>query len=75
MYHNQIVHHKPSFNLFILYNNLLDNQGSKINKNDIFVRFNILPFTKTFFLLYSVLSLSLINHSKITLKVQSFTQT
>ena len=34
MYHNQIVHHKPYFNLFIRHNNLFDNQGSEINKND-----------------------------------------
>ena len=46
-----MVHHKPCFNLFILHNNLFDNQGSKINKNDIFVRFDILSFTKTFILL------------------------
>ena len=32
IYHNQIVHHKPCFNLFILHNNLFDNQGSEINK-------------------------------------------
>ena len=31
IYHNQIVHH-----LFILHNNSFDNQGSEINKNDIF---------------------------------------
>ena len=30
--HNEIVHHKPCFNLFILHNNLFDNQGSEINK-------------------------------------------
>ena len=28
MYHNQIVHHKPCFYLFIPHNNLFDNQGS-----------------------------------------------
>ena len=39
MYHNQIVHHKPCSNLFILHNNLLDNQGSEINKDDIFCTF------------------------------------
>ena len=33
MYHNQIVHHKPCFNLFILHKNLFDNQESQINKN------------------------------------------
>ena len=32
MYDNQIVHHNPCFNLFILRNNLFDNQGSEINK-------------------------------------------
>ena len=49
---SQIVHHNPCFNSFILHNNLFDNQGRKINKNDIFLRFDILPFTKTFFLLH-----------------------
>ena len=29
MCRDQIVHHKPSFNLFILYNNLFDNQVAK----------------------------------------------
>ena len=56
IYHNQIVHHKPCFNLFILHNNLFDNQGSKIKiKTNFFVRFDILPFTKTFFLLSTLL--------------------
>ena len=45
------MHHNPCFNLSILLNNPFDNQGSEINKNDIFLRFNILSFTKTFFLL------------------------
>ena len=49
---SQIVHHYPCFNLFILHNNLFNNQGSEINKNDIFLHFNILSFTKTFFLLH-----------------------
>ena len=51
IYNSQIVHHNPCFNLFILYSNPFDNQGSEINKNDIFLRFDILSFTKTFFLL------------------------
>ena len=42
---SQIVHHNLCFNLFILHNNLFDNQGSEINKNDIFLRFDILSFT------------------------------
>ena len=42
-------------NLFILHNNSFDNQGSEINKNDIFLRFDILSFTKSFFLLPSKL--------------------
>ena len=49
-----MVHHNPCFNLFILHNILFipfENQGSEINKNDIFLRFYILSFTKTFFLL------------------------
>ena len=52
MYDSQIVHHNPCFNLFILHSNPFDNQGSEINKNDIFLRFDILSFTKTFFLLH-----------------------
>ena len=52
VYDSQIVHHNPCFNLFILHNNLFDNQGSEINKSDIFLRFDILSFTKTFFLLH-----------------------
>ena len=43
---SQIVHRNPYFNLFMLHNN----QGSEI-KNNMFLRFNILPFTETFFLL------------------------
>ena len=53
---SQIVHHNPCFNLFILHNNSFDNQGSeinKINKNDTFLRVDILSFTKTFFLAIS----------------------
>ena len=46
------MHHNPCFNLFILHNNLFDNQGSEINENDIFLRFDILSFTKTFFRLH-----------------------
>ena len=33
---NQIMHHNLCFNLFMLDNNSFDNQGSKINKNNIF---------------------------------------
>ena len=39
IYYSQIVHHNPCFNLFILRNNSFDNQGSEINKNDIFLKF------------------------------------
>ena len=52
MHDSQIVHHNPWFNLLILHNNSLDNQGSEINKNDIFSRFDILSFIKTFFPLH-----------------------
>ena len=45
IYDSQIVHHNPCFNLFILHNNSNDSQGSKINKNEIFLRFDILSFT------------------------------
>ena len=51
IYYSQLVHPNPCFNLFMLHNNSFDNQGSEINKNDIFLRFDILSFTKTFFLL------------------------
>ena len=51
IYDSHIVHHDPCFILFILHNNSFDNQGSEINKNHIFLRFDILSFTKTFFLL------------------------
>ena len=33
IYDNQIVHHNPCFNLFILHKKLFANQGSEINKN------------------------------------------
>ena len=36
-----MVHHNPCFNLFILHSNPFDNQGSEINKNDIF---NVLTY-------------------------------
>ena len=49
---SQIVHQNLYFNLFILHNNSFDNQGSKINKNDIFLLFNILSFTKNSFLVH-----------------------
>ena len=62
MYHNQIVHHKPFFDLFILHNNLFDNQGSEINKNNMFCTLQHTVFYENFLptLLYSLfLSLSL----------------
>ena len=52
IYDSQIVHHNPRFNLFILLSNSFDNQGNEMNKNDIFLRFDILSFTKTFLLLH-----------------------
>ena len=53
IYDSQIVHYNPCFNLFILHNNSFDNQGSKINKNDVSrLRFNIKSFMKTLFLLH-----------------------
>ena len=55
MFHNQIMHHKPCFNLFILHNKLFDDQGISPS-----VLIHALPF---------------VNHLKITLKVQSSTQT
>ena len=40
------------FNLFIIRDNLFNNQGSKINKSNVFLRFDILSlsFKKTFFI-------------------------
>ena len=52
IYHSQIVHHNTRFNLFILHNSSFDNKGSEIYKNDIFLHFHILSFTKTFYLLH-----------------------
>ena len=52
IYDSQIVHHNPCLNLLTLHNNSFATQGSEINKNDIFLRFDILSFIKTFFLLY-----------------------
>ena len=52
IYDSQIVHHNPCFNLFILHNNSLDNQGSEINKKDIFLRFDILSFTYIYIYIY-----------------------
>ena len=49
IYDNQIVHHDPCLNLFILHNSF-DDQGNEINKNDIFLCFYIMYFTKTTFL-------------------------
>ena len=48
MYHNQIVHLKLCFSLFILHNNLVDNQGSEINNNDIFCAFRHTVFYENF---------------------------
>ena len=39
MYHNQIVHHKPCFNLFVLHNNLFDNQGREIKYTVVYENF------------------------------------
>ena len=63
--YSQIVYHNPCFNLFILHNNSFDNQGSEINKNDIFLRFDILSFTKNFLLI-------LAEHFNMGLKESSF---
>ena len=61
MYHTQTVQHKsPCFNLFKLHNNSLDNQGSEINKNNIFYSFPQTVFYKNFlstllYILYFIL--------------------
>ena len=52
MHDSEIVHHNPCLNLFILHNNSFHNQGGEINKHDIFLRFDILSFTKSFLLLH-----------------------
>ena len=44
IYDSQIVHHNPCFNLLILHNNSFASQGSEINKNGIFLRFDKLSF-------------------------------
>ena len=44
IYDSQLVHHSTCFNLFIFHNNLFNKQGGEINKNDISLRFDILPF-------------------------------
>ena len=53
------MHHKLCFNLFMLHDNLFDNQGTEKNKNDIFCTFRHTLFYEYFLptLLYS-LSLS-----------------
>ena len=40
-------------NVFILHNHSFDNQGSDINKNDIFLRFDKLSFAKTLYIYYT----------------------
>lgn len=54
LYDSQLVHHTPSFNSFIIHNNSFDNPETEKNLNDIFLRFGILSFTETFFLLLLV---------------------
>ena len=49
---NQIVHHNPCFNLFILHYNSFRGQESKINNN---LRFEILSFAKTFSMLHVII--------------------
>ena len=56
IYHNQIAHHKPCFNLFLLHNDLFDNQGSEINKSDIFCTFRHTVFLLKTFQLPSIIS-------------------
>ena len=48
IYDSQIVHHNTCFNLFLLHNNSFDNQGSEINKNDIFFTSRYTVFYKNF---------------------------
>ena len=62
VYHNQILYHKPCFNLFILHDNLFDKQGSEISKNYIFC-----TFRHTVFIIHVP---PFINHLKITLHSQ-----
>ena len=45
--------------IFLYTFNIFDNQGSKVNKNDIFLRFDILSFRKTFFQLQITDSINL----------------
>ena len=48
------MHHNPCFNLFIVYSNPFDNQGREINKNDIFLRFVILPIYNIYLYIYKI---------------------
>ena len=66
MYDSQIAHHNPCFNLFIIHNNSFDNQGSEINKNNIFFTFrhtviyeNFLPTTHAINLHLAIIALVL----------------
>ena len=40
IYDSEILHYNPCFNLLMLQNSSFDNQGSEINKNDNFLRFD-----------------------------------
>ena len=55
IYDSQILQHNPCFNLFIFHSNSFDNEGSKINKNEIFLRFDITVFYKNFLLTHILL--------------------
>ena len=48
-----IVHHNPFFNLFMLHSNPFDNQGSEINKNEIF--YNIISYIYNIYIYYIIL--------------------
>ena len=69
-------HHKPCFNLFILCNNLFDNQGNEINKNNIFYAFQHNVFHENFlYICIHVNYLPSVLIYVLPFKVQSSTET
>ena len=64
------VHHNLCFNLFLLHNNSFDNQGSEINKSNIF-------YVSAYCLLQKLSSYSffLYIHKKTTSKIQKLSLT
>ena len=53
----QTVHHNPCFNLFMLHSNPFDNQGSEINKNEIFYNMILYVYNIYIYIYYIILFL------------------